>query len=154
MWTVLRYRGEITVSNVYIICIERICTYSIYVYIYIHVHISASRMYYLCWLVWRQDELIRLWLRHGRSVVAMVVRTGDIGEAREKETRTPPDGFVTPAHGKIIQGDLFGQNVGGGLNHPGAYTYIEAHTDIFSTKHSAPFISSHDGSLSSSAANV
>lgn len=86
----------------------------------------------------------------------MVVRTGDMGEAREKETRTPPDGFVTPAHGKIIQGDLFGQNVGGGLNHPGAYTYvyIYVHTDIFSTKHSAPFISSHDGSLSSSAANV
>ena len=84
----------------------------------------------------------------------MVVRTGDMGEAREKETRTPPDGFVTPAHGKIIQGDLFGQNVGGGLNHPGAYTYTYTYTLIFSAPNTAPFISSHDGSLSSSAANV
>jgi len=62
---------------------------------------------------------------------------GDMGEAREKETRTPPDGFVTPAHGKIIQGDLFGQNVGGGLNHPGAYTYTYTYTLIFSAPNTA-----------------
>lgn len=66
------------------------------------IHLSACRMYYLCWLVWRQDETgdgdtVGWWL--------LVAVDG-------------PDGFVTPAHGKIIHTTYIplGQNVGGGLH--------------------------------------
>lgn len=80
-------------------------------------------MYYLCWLVWRQDETgdgdtVGWWL--------LVAVDG-------------PDGFVTPAHGKIIHTTYIplGQNVGGGLHRRFYYVCVCVcctcrHFDIFS----------------------
>ena len=58
--------------------------------------------------------------------------SGDM-DGRSKGKRSPPDGFVTPLMGKLYR-IPFGQNVGGGLNHPRMYTHWHRHTLISAPK--------------------